>query len=106
MKMEHPNEEIPSSNRFTKNDITSRINKESGNVNEVGADFETLVKQEPAEPLPAEPLEDPPPTLAEFIESLQTARKFLESRSVSDREHESLLNLESFAIKEAEKHFS
>ena len=103
MKMEHPNEEIPTSNRFTKNDITSRI-KESGNVNEVG-DFETLVKQEPAEPLPAEPLEDPP-TLAEFIESLQTARKFLESRSVSDREHESLLNLESFAIKEAEKHFS
>ena len=116
MKMEHPNEEISSnhtSNKFTKNNFTTSSSIiERGNVNkESDLALETLVKEEPAETLPepeaSEPIVEDPPTLSEFIESLQTARKFLESRSdVTDREHESLLNLESFAIKEAEKHFS
>ena len=119
MKMEHPNVKIPSnhtSNKFTKTNFTTvsssnNIKTSAKNVNEESDFEETFVKQEPPETLPepeaAEPILEDPPTLSEFIESLQTARKFLESRGdVSDREHESLLNLESFAIKEAEKHFT
>ena len=44
------------------------------------------------------PLEEPP-TLSEFIKSMDIARKFLQSGGASEKELDHLYGLESFAIK-------